>query len=346
MNLVKPTKLNPGDRVATVSLSWGGAGDSDILWRYHAGKRELQSEFGLDVVEMPNTLKGSQYLYEHPELRARDLMDAFADRSVKAVFSCIGGYESVRMLPYIDYGIIRDNPKVFMGYSDTTVTHMICRKAGLSSLYGPSILAEFAENGGMHGYTKKWVQKALFSASPIGTIEPPDEWTSEYLPWLEENKARRRAYQKNAGYELVQGTGCARGMLMGGCMEVLEMVKGTEVWPEPDAWKGAILFFETSEDKPEPKYFEYWLRNYASQGIVQNCSGIVFGKPYDMKYYDEYKQAAVKVIRDELGLHSLPVLFNGCFGHTSPMAVIPYGAMAQIDCDSVEFGILESAVTY
>lgn len=76
MILIKPQKLKKGDKVATVSLSWGGAGDSDILWRYNAGKKRIQEELELNVVEMPNTLKGTEYLYNHPEKRAEDLMTA------------------------------------------------------------------------------------------------------------------------------------------------------------------------------------------------------------------------------------------------------------------------------
>lgn len=95
---------------------------------------------------MENTLKGSEYLYNHPEKRAHDFMDAFVNPSVKAIFSCIGGDESVRMLPYIDFDIIRNNPKILIGYSDTTISHLMCLKAGVSSFYGPSLLAELAEN--------------------------------------------------------------------------------------------------------------------------------------------------------------------------------------------------------
>ena len=110
LKLVKPQRLSKGDKVATVSLSWGGAGDEDLLWRYNLGKKRLEEQFGLEVVEMPNTLKGSDYLYEHPEKRAEDLLAAFSDSSIKAIFSCIGGDESVRMLPYIDFDIIKNNP--------------------------------------------------------------------------------------------------------------------------------------------------------------------------------------------------------------------------------------------
>jgi len=342
--LIKPQKLNPGDKVATVSLSWGGAGDKELLWRYMAGKKRLEEEFGLRVVEMPNTLKGSDYIYAHPEKRASDLMEAFGDKSIKAVFSCIGGDESVRLLPYVNYDIIRENPKIFIGYSDTTVAHMICYKAGLSSFYGPCVLMELAENVEMHDYTRHWLRKVLFASSPIGKIEASPVWTSEYLEWEEKNWLIRREMKTGTGYELLQGSGAARGRLIGGCIEVLEMLKGTELWPSADSWKDSILFFETSEDKPDPAYFEYWLRNYGSQGIFDIAKGIILGKPYDNKYYEEYKRAVIKVIREELKLSELPILCNMNFGHTSPITILPYGAMAEIDCENKAFSILEPGV--
>lgn len=344
MNLIKPARLKRGDKVATISLSWGGAGDSDILWRYRIGKKRLQEEFGLEVVEMPHTLSGTEFIYNNPQKRAEDLMAAFQDKSIKAIFSCIGGYESVRMLPYIDYDVIRKNPKIFIGYSDTTVTHMINLKAGISSFYGPSILAEFAENVKMFDYTKHWIEKVLFVNGVIGNIDSSPIWTSEHLPWDEKNKLIERKIQSNDGYELLQGNGVTKGHLIGGCIEVLEMLKGTEVWPSMEIWKDAILFFETSEDKPEPTYFEYWLRNYASQGIIQKAKGLIFGKPYDNLYYEEYKEVIQKVIAKELGLKDLPILCNMNFGHTAPMITIPYGAMAEIDCNNKTFSILESGV--
>jgi muramoyltetrapeptide carboxypeptidase LdcA involved in peptidoglycan recycling len=344
MSLIKPKRLQKGDKIATISLSWGGAGDEDILWRYEVGKKRLQEEFGLKVVEMPNTLKGTEYIYENPEKRAEDLMTAFSDPSIKGIFSCIGGTESVRLLPYIDYDVIRNNPKILIGYSDTTVTHFICRKAGISSFYGASILAEFAENVQMFDYTKYWVQKTLFDNSMIGKIEPSSVWTSERLPWEEKNRNIQRTVQKHTGYELLQGKGKMQGRLIGGCMEVMEMLKGTEVWPELVDWKDSILFFETSEDKPDPAYVEYWLRNYGSLGILQNVRGIIFGKPYDNLYYEEYKNALVRVVREELKLVNLPILYNMNFGHTAPMCVLPYGALAEIDCEEKSFSIIESGV--
>jgi len=168
LELIKPQKLNIGDKVATVSLSWGGAGDDEILWRYNQGKERLEKRFGLEVVEMPHTLMGSDFLYNNPQKRAEDLMQTFADNSVKAVIACIGGNDSIRLLPYIDYDVIAKNPKIFLGYSDSTVTHYICMKAGISSFYGPAILTDFAENIEMPQYTVEAVRKAFFSSEAIG----------------------------------------------------------------------------------------------------------------------------------------------------------------------------------
>lgn len=342
--LIKPEKLQPGDKVATVSLSWGGAGDPELRWRYEQGVKRLKDVFGLEVVAMPHSLKGSEYIYNHPEARAEDLMNAFKDPSIKAIFSNIGGVESIRLLPYIDFDVIRNKPKIFMGFSDTTIAHFICLKAGLTSFYGPAIMLDFAENVEMHDYTIEYVKRTLFSNEPIGKIEPAKEWTSELLDWaIPEYRNRKRKMNPNHGPEVLQGSGKVSGRLIGGCIEVLEFMKGTELWPEPYIWEDSILFFETSEDKTEPKYITYWLRNYAAQGILQKAKGIIFAKPYGEVYYEEYKEA-IRTVMNEYELTNLPILYNLNFGHTEPKFIIPYGTLAEIDCENKAFSILESGV--
>lgn len=341
--LKKPNKLKRGDKVALVSLSWGGAGDSDILWRYKQGKERLEKVFGLEVIEMKHTLAGSEYIYNHPEKRAEDLMDAFKDSSIKGIIACIGGIESVRMLPYIDFDIINNNPKIFMGYSDTTTTHLFCFKAGISSIYGPTLLVDFAENVSMHQYTIDHIEKTLFKSEKIGKIESAAEWTSEYLPWEEKNKLVQRKYKENQGYELLQGKGIVKGRLIGGCFEVLDMLRGTEIFPKPEEFEDSILFLETSEEKPPVWFIECGLRSYGVSGILGNIKGIIWGKPLDEKNYEEYKEIIKKVMK-EYGREDMPVLYNMNFGHTEPKICIPYGAMAEINCLEKSFSILESAV--
>ncbi len=344
MQWKKPRRLSPGDTVATVSLSWGGAGDRELRWRYALGKRRLEEQFGLRVVEMPHTLAGAEYLYRHPEARAADWMEALADPQIRGVFSCIGGEESIRLLPFLDWDCLRANPKVFLGYSDSTIAHLVCTKAGVTSFYGPSVLGEFAENVDMFSYTAAWFRRVLFCAEPPGEVPAAAEWTGERLAWTEENQHIRKRTQTNGGYEVLQGRGKARGRLLGGCLEVLEMAKGAEIWPDRSVWEGALLFFETSEDCPTPQNVAYELRNYAAQGILQRASGILWGKPLGERHKEAYRQALLQVIRDECGLTDLPVFYNMSFGHNQPMCCLPYGVTAELDCDRGTFTLLESGV--
>lgn len=343
MNLIRPKKLQAGDTVATVSLSWGGAGDESLLWRYELGKRRLEEVFGLHVIEMQNALKGSNYIYEHPEARAKDLMDAFENPDVKAIFSCIGGDDSIRILPYIDFDIIRNNPKIFLGYSDSTIAHLLCYKAGITSFYGPSILAEFAENIKIFDYTTDYIYKTLFTNNCIGIIPAAEKWTGDRIEWTENNKNTPKIMKDNTGYEFLQGSGVVRGKLFGGCIEVLEMAKGTILWPDVTTFEDVILFLETSEDTPHPDNLLYWLRNYAALGIFQKVKAILFGKPYQEKYYDEYKEV-IKTIVKENKIYDIPIMYNMTFGHNQPMITIPYGAIAKVNCEEKTFSILEAGV--
>lgn len=342
-SLIKPAMLKKGDTIATVSLSWGGAGDDDLLWRYNTGKRRLEEQFGFNVVEMPSTLAGSGYVYNNPQARAADLMAAFKNPEIKGIFSNIGGEDSIRMLPYIDFEVIHNNPKVFIGYSDTTSAHLFCYKAGITSFYGPSVLAEFAENIEIFPYTAEYFVKAVCQNDPIEEIRQSPQWTNQRIEWLVENKDIPKQMKPNTPFELIQGEGIASGRLFGGCLEVLEMAKGTGLIPPAEELKGAILFLETSENQVPPNNLEYWLRNYGITGVLGACSGIVFSKPSGEKYYDEYK-AVIRKVLGEFVPPEKPVLFNLPFGHNEPMVTIPYGVAAEINCEDTSFKITESGV--
>lgn len=340
MQLVKPNCLKAGDTVATVSLSWGGAGDAEIIWRYQVAKARLEDLFGLRVVEMPHTLMGSEYLYEHPEARARDLMQAFQDPGIKAIFSCIGGDDSIRLLPFIDFEVIRSNPKYFIGYSDSTTTHFMCLKAGIASIYGPSMLAEFAENIAIFDYTLDWFKRTLFSDQALGHIPMAKAWTGDRIEWLKEKAHQQKVLVANGGSQMLSGAGrgLVSGHLIGGCIEVLEMLKGTALWPGLEAFDGALLFLETSEEMPGPDWLLYWLRNYGAMGVLSRIRGILFAKPYQEVHQEAYHSNILKALA-EAGLSNLPVMVNMSFGHNQPMFCIPYGRMGHIDTTTCEFFI-------
>jgi muramoyltetrapeptide carboxypeptidase LdcA involved in peptidoglycan recycling len=345
MRIIIPEKLKKGDKIAVVSLSWGGAGDPVIHDRYVLAKKRLEDDFGLIVVAMPHALKGSEFVEKHPELRAKDLMDAFKDSSIKAVFSAIGGTDTIRLMPYIDYDVIRNNPKIFMGYSDTTINHFMMLKAGVQSYYGPSILLEFAENVKMHTYTSEYFLKTLFTKEAIGEVKSPKEWTTEYLPWdnKENNATMRTMIPENKGYEVIQGSGIIEGPLIGGCIEVLDWMRGTELWPSKDVWKHAILFLETSEDEQSPDALLFQLRALRATGIFDEIAAVFVSKPYNETHYEAYKLIYKKVFTEEMKMPDFPIMYNGNFGHTSPMHPMPYMQKAKLDLDKKKFYILQTS---
>jgi len=345
--MIKPQRLVVGDTVATVSLSWGGPGA--IPNRYEIGKRQLEETLGLRVVEMPHTLADPLWLERNPRARADDLMAAFSDTDIKGIISTIGGDDSIRLLPYLDLEVIRANPKVFMGYSDTTVTHMACLKAGLVSFYGPSILAGFAENGGMFSYTVDAIQRTLFSTVPVGRLEPnAGGWTDERLEWDEPSlQSQRRRLQVSEPWRFLQGTGVVQGRLIGGCLEVLDWLRGSMVWPDLTEWQDAILFIETSEEAPSPQYVARTLRTFAAIGVLERISALLVGRPgggVPVCDFAAYEEAILDVVVDEQGLSNLPIVTRMDFGHTDPMCVLPYGIRAEVDCDARAITIMERAV--
>lgn len=339
--LIKPARLRAGDKVAAVSLSWGAAGNPDIRWRYELGKRRMEELFGLKVVEMPHTLAPEQYVSDHPEARAADLMEAFSDRSIRAVFNVIGGSDSIRMLPYVDFSVLRGSPKIFTGYSDGTVTDFFCLKAGIASFYGAHVLNDFGEPGQMHPYTRRMVRRMLFDGGPVGEIEACGMVSATELPWSEKAQPLRRHFVPDTGYRPLQG-GRGRGRLMGGCFEVF-----SDVWalfPPAEAWDGVILFYEVC-GKPSAEKYREGLRRFGRAGILARISGLLMGKPLGGRGLEALYDRVTLEVLAEYGRGDLPVLSNASFGHNCPSGIIPMGALAEIDGEEGRFVILENTVT-
>ncbi len=345
--MIKPPMLHAGDTVAAISLSWGGPGT--FPHRYTAGKKQLEAALGIRLVETRHALREAEWLQRNPRARADDLMEAFTDPSIRAIISTIGGDDSIRLLPYLDLAVIHSNPKIFMGYSDTTITHLACYRAGLMSFYGPAVMSGFAENTGIFPYMLDAVKRTLFTAETPGEI-PPNRagWTIEQLDWgNSENQNRARRLNPCTGWMFLQGKGIRRGRLLGGCLEVFDWLRGTDWWPSPEDWQDAILFLETSEEAPPPALVLQTLRVYARMGLLQRLSALLFGRPGGQmpeERFAEYDRAILQVVTEEEGLTDLPIITRMDFGHTDPMLVLPYGVLAEVDCTAGRFSILESGV--
>jgi muramoyltetrapeptide carboxypeptidase LdcA involved in peptidoglycan recycling len=344
--MIKPPLLKNGDKVAIVSLSSGMGGEPVFKHKYELGQQRLEVEFGLQPVVMPNALKGIDFLDKNPQARAADLMNAFEDREIKAIFCMIGGDDTIRLLPYINFEIIKKNPKIFMGYSDTTINHFMMHRAGLVSFYGPCLMVEFAENVVMHSYTKNFIRSMLFEKNEVLYIHPSEQWTAEFLDWAEQKNdaVKRKMITDPKKYQILQGQGIVKGKLLGGCIDVFPMLFGTELWPSKNEWDHTLLFLETSEECPSPDFIKYVLRGLVAQGIIEKINGIVVGKPMGEKYYEEYKSVFIKVIGEEAGRKDLPIIYNVNFGHNAPVCILPYGIETEINCFEKSLKICEPAV--
>ena len=347
--MIKPKHLERGDTVAIVSLSSGILGEPGIIHKLDIARGRLEGDYGLKVRVMPNALKGVDYLDRHPEARAADLMDAFRDPAVRAVFSAIGGDDTIRLLPYIDFDVLRSDPKIFTGFSDTTSNHLMMYKAGLVSYYGASILTNFAEYVRINDYTARMIRDTLFEPKPTLEIPSAPYWyddEDERIWWKEENiNTLRRYHPEEIGYEILQGGGAVEGPLLGGCLDVFIELTGTPVWPSPDEWRGKILFAETSEVDMSCELLTWVLRNLAAQGIFDAVCGIVVGKPARRSKYEPYKEVWRRVVGREAGRPDLPILYNVNIGHAEPIGVLPYGVRARLDADRKTLTLLEPATS-
>jgi muramoyltetrapeptide carboxypeptidase LdcA involved in peptidoglycan recycling len=335
---IKPKKLNSGDTIATVSLSGGRAGDPDMLVRYNTGKQRLEQIFGLKVVEMPYSMKGSQYLYKNPEARADDLMEALLNHDIKGIFLNMGGDDGIRLLPYINFDIIKNNPKIFLGFSDADTFHHMFTYAGVTSFYGANVLATISEPHNLNPYTIKWLKKALFSSEPIGKIKPCEKWSP--INW-EDIKEEQLIWIKNDGYKVHQGKDKIKGHSMVGCSGPLKVMLGTCLFPKTELWKDSIIFLEEGAAYGTKLAGVHSMRTFAAAGIFNQAKALVLPKISE----EDINEIILKVLHEE-GLNDLPVFSGLAFSHLNPMTVLPVGVEVEIDCDNREFTILESGVTW
>lgn len=354
--MIKPKALVKGDKVAIISLSSGMLGEGFAEHQIDLGIKRLK-EFELVPVFMKNALKGIDYIKDHPEARAQDLKDAFNDPSIKGVICAIGGDDTYRTLPYLmedeDFiNSVHSNPKLFTGFSDTTINHLMFYKLGMSTFYGPNFICDLAElDNDMLPYTRRKFEK-YFENNHEYTIKSSDVWYEERTDFSSSAVGTSRVkHSDNKRYEVLQGIGKYSGKLLGGCLESLyDILTGTRyddeksisekygIFPFLEEWKDKILFLETSEEKPTPELLEKELLALKRKGIFDVINGIIVGKPQDERFYEDYK----KVYKRVVGNKDLPILYNVNFGHAYPRCVIPYGIEIEINLDEKTITLKES----
>ena len=328
--------------VGIVSLSSGILGEPHIQFETETGIRRLE-EYGLNIKFMPHALMGLDYVKAHPEKRAEDLLLAFHDPEIDMILCAIGGDDTYRLLPYLfDHDELANSvtDKVFLGFSDTTINHLMLHKVGLTTFYGQAFLPDICElSSEMLPYTRKYFEE-LINTENISEICPSDIWYEERKSFGIDQAGKPLISHPNSGFELLQGPSVFSGKILGGCIDsIYDMFNGDRyadmpvlckkyhLFPDPEDWKGRILLLETSEEKPSPEKYRKALEYLKQTGVFEAVSGLLIGKPMDETYAQEYRLLLTKVIDRP----DLPIVFNLNVGHSVPRCIIPFGINAFVD---------------
>ena len=330
--------------VGIVSLSSGIIGEEFIQFEVEIGLRRLR-EYGLKVKFMPNALKGIDYIREHPEKRAEDLLQAFRDPEIDMILCANGGDDTFRLLPYLfDHDELREavSQKVFLGFSDTTINHFMLHKVGLNTFYGQSFLADVCELGPeMLPYSRRYFEE-LISTGGIREIVPSEIWYGERERFTPDQVGKELTSHPDRGFELLQGPAVFSGKILGGCIDSMyDFFNGERyadmpllcekygLFPALEDWRGHILLLESSEEKMPPEKYRRALEYFKEKGVFDVVSGVLAGKPMDETYVEEYKRHLIDVIGDP----RLPVVCNINIGHAEPRCIIPFGVEAVVDVE-------------
>ena len=330
--------------VSIVSLSSGILGEASVAHELALGRRRM-AEYGLRLKFTSHALDGLRALQAHPELRAADWIEAFRDEETDLIMTAIGGDDTYRLLPSLfDHDELKNalRPVPFLGFSDTTVNHLMLHKLGLPSFYGQAFLTERCEPADeMLPYSRRCFEDFLLTGR-VDEIRPSELWYESRTRYGPEVLGTEPVSHPNKGFELLQGPPVFSGKILGGCVDTLfDLFDGGRyadspslcakygLFPSAEDWRGRILLLETSEEKPNPEKFRAALEHFKAAGVFAAVSGILVGKPQDEVYDAEYRQ----LLRELVGDPKLPILCNLPIGHAAPRCILPLGVEATVDAD-------------
>ena len=327
MKNIYPQKLKTGDEVRVVAPARSMSIISKES-RYIANQRF--AELGLKLTFGKHVEEADNFVSSSIKSRVEDLHEAFLDKNVKAIFTVIGGFNSNQMLKCIDWKIIKNNPKIFCGYSDITVlSNAIYAKTGLITYVGP----HYSTLGSKKylDYTLDYLKKCLMSDEPF-EIMPSENWTDD--KWYINQEDRHLI--KNEGWWVIN-EGQAKGKILGGNLCTFNLLQGTEYFPEFN--EDTILFLEDDEmvGAQFDITFDRDLQSVIHQPGFENVKGIVIGRCQVSSKMT--KEKFNEIISSKAELKNIPVIANVDFGHTSPLITFPIGGIAEIKADKSQSSI-------
>lgn len=313
-----PAKLKKGDEVRVIAPSRSMVILGEDCKKIATERLEalgLKVTFGKYVMEAD-----SDYLCTSVEHRVEDLNEAFKDKNVKAILTVIGGFNSNQMLDYIDYEAIKENPKIFCGFSDiTALSNSIYAKTGLVTYSGP----HYSSFGMLKGfeYTLEYFKKMFFEDKEI-EIKSSKEWSDDAWFIDQEN----REFIKNDGMFVIN-EGKAEGEIVGGNLCTLNLLQGTEYMQNIE---NKILFLE-DDDMAGKIYLMEFDRNLQSlihMPEFKTVKALVLGR--SQKATDMTKEKWIKLIKNKPELANIPVIAGVDFGHSTPIITFPIGGDARL----------------
>ena len=303
---------------------------------------------------MPHALAGIEHIKNHPEDRAADLLAAFRDPEIDMILCAIGGDDTYRLAPYLfENGELRTavsgTDKIFLGFSDTTVNHMMLHKVGIKTFYGQSFLSDVCElDKEMLPYTRRYFEE-LIETGTIRAVTPSDTWYEARTDFSPERIGVPLPAHPDTGFELLQGPAQFEGEILGGCIDSMyemfsgwrhadmpDVCKTYSLFPDLDDWRGKILLLESCEEYMPPETYKKALETLKDTGVFDVVSGVLVGKPMDEVYAAEYKKLLAGVIANK----ELPIVCNLNIGHALPRCILPFGVRARVDAGEqvIRFG--------
>lgn len=320
-------KLKKGDKIAIVAPTGGGDMISASV-REIANKR--LNDMGLEPVFYPTTFRKIEMTQRDKIDRANDINKAFSDPEIAGVMTILGGHSSVHVLEYLDFDVIKRNPKLFSGYSDVTILNVaLYSKAGLKTLSGPHY-SSLGMDLGLEE-TLESFKRLAFAPEEKVTYSVAKEWSNDH--WYLDQKAR--TFIPNDG-PLIVNPGKAQGTLIGGNLCTMALLTGTSYLDIPD--KDVILFIE-DDFETNLNTFDRILFGFTEAIGCSRIKAILIGrfeKPSNISDED-----IRTLFKHRHYFSNIPVIANLDFGHTTPMISIPYGGWCEIKADT-EFEFIYS----
>ncbi|WP_226576614.1 S66 peptidase family protein [Halobacillus litoralis] len=309
-----PDKLRKGDEIRVISPAKSLA---IVALDQQKLAVERLNRLGFRVTFSTYAHEDSAHISNSIEHRVNDLHEAFLDENVKAILTTLGGYDSNQLLSSIDFETIRQNPKIFCGFSDITIlTNSIYKKAGLVTYSGPHFSSFGMEKG--IDYTYEYFKNIVTKSEPI-SIEPAEEWSDDL--WYINQEDRR--FHSNQGYEIIH-EGSASGTSIGGNLCTFNLLQGTGFMPPLEE---SILFLE-DDMLSNPPTFDRDLQSLIHQKGFEKVNGIVIGRFQKASQMDTNTLKAI--IHSKKELDRIPVIADVDFGHTTPRFTFPIGGRVEI----------------